>query len=389
VKMTSPTIRVVHVITTLATGGAELMLYRLLSRSRRDLCKHRVISLTGDGPVGARIRDLNIPVFPLDIRRLGTATVGLRDVARAIRNDSADILHTWLYHADLLGGLAGKLSTKAKIVWHIHHSGLTPPSIRPRTRQVARLCARLSRWIPDRIVCCSQAGMTTHSHFGFDQKRMSVIPNGFDVDEFRPDPSSRRRVRADLGLTESSVLVGMIARFSPFKDHKTFLGACSKVIQRSSNARFVLAGDGISFDNSELMGWIREAGITDRCLLLGRQNNVPELLSALDVLVSSSSTEAFPCIVGEAMASAVPCVVTDVGDSAILVADTGLIVRPADPPSLAAAIAEMIMMGAERRGDLGTRARKLVQANYSLSSVVARFETLYQEMHLERAAQIC
>src|SRR3954471_9305687 len=138
-------LRITHVITGLNTGGAESMLYRLLSHSDMRTFQHEVISLSGDGPIGTRIRNLNIPVFPIKVRRLASVPKMLCAVAMRVQRSRPDVVHTWMYHSDLVGGIAAKLFSSAKIVWHIHHKDLMPPLIKARTRHVARACARLSR----------------------------------------------------------------------------------------------------------------------------------------------------------------------------------------------------------------------------------------------------
>jgi glycosyltransferase involved in cell wall biosynthesis len=130
------------------------------------------------------------------------------------------------------------------------------------------------------------------------------------------------------------------------------------------------------------MRWVNRAGIVDRCRLLGRRDNVAEVLSAADIVVSSSRTEAFPCVVGEAMAMNVPCVVTDVGDSSFLVGDTGRIVSPGDAEALANACMEVLRMHEDERRQLGERARQRIKLEFSLQSFVDKFETLYRQMYM-------
>jgi glycosyltransferase involved in cell wall biosynthesis len=373
-------VRVLHIITGLHTGGAELMLYRLLSRSDRRVFQHEVFSLSGSGPVGERIRSLEIPVFGGEVRRLASVPKMLGALAGHCHRSDPNVVHTWLYHSDLVGGLAAKLFSRAKVIWHLHHKDLVPPLIKPRTRQVARACALLSRSVPDKIVCCSNAAMKTHSEFGYDARRMLAIPNGFDLDEFNPDPSVREETRRRLGIPESFLVIALIARFSPLKDHETFLNSCRRIHQNHPNTVFLLCGDLITAENEILMQWIKRAGIAESCRLLGRQDNVPEILSAADIAVSSSRTEAFPCVVGEAMAMRIPCVVTDVGDSGFLIGDTGRVVPPGDPEALAAACSELIRMNEAERRRLGQRARQRIQREFSLQSFVGKIEMLYRQL---------
>jgi glycosyltransferase involved in cell wall biosynthesis len=376
----SDPVRVTHIITGFNTGGAELTLFRLLSRSNRQMFKHEVFSLIGDGPMGSRIRSLGIPVFAQELRHAGSVPGRLCAVAAHVRRSHPDVVHTWLYHSDLAGGLAAKLFSRAKIIWHIHHKDLAPPLIKARTRQVARACALLSHSVPDRIVFCSKAATKTHAEFGYDEHRMLAIPNGFDLDEFTPNAQRRVEVRRRLGIPDSSAVVALVARFSPLKDHETFLNSCGRIRRSYPDTTFLLCGDLITSENEVLMQWVKRAGIVENCRLLGRQNSIPEILSAVDILVSSSRTEAFPCAVGEAMAMEVPCVVTDVGDSSFVVGDTGRVVPPGDPESLAAACLELIRMTQGERLALGRAARKRIELEFSLRVFVEKIEMLYRQL---------
>ncbi|MBT9173999.1 MAG: N-acetyl-alpha-D-glucosaminyl L-malate synthase [Syntrophomonadaceae bacterium] len=221
-----------------------------------------------------------------------------------------------------------------------------------------------------------------HAELGYVRDKMTVIPNGFDLEVFKPDPASRLSVRRELGLPEDAVLVGLVARFDRQKDHRNFVHAAGKVAAEYPGARFLLCGSGVTAENRELDGWLRAAGVRDRCHLLGQREDVPRLMAALDVAVSSSLGEAFPLVVGEAMSCGVPCVVTDVGDSALIVGDTGKVVPSEDFAALACGIGELLEAGAERRSLLGEAARRRIGEHVSLPDMVAAYERLYREIVL-------
>ncbi len=141
----------------------------------------------------------------------------------------------------------------------------------------------------------------------------------------------------------------------------------------------MLCGDAVHWENHELVGWIDAAGIRERCHLLGRREDIPRLNAALDLASSSSCGEGFPNVIGEAMACGVPCVVTDVGDSALIVGDTGRVVPPKNPEALAGAWRELIERGPEQRHQLGAAARCRVGKHYSLQAIVAQYEKLYED----------
>lgn len=372
--------KVLHVITGLNTGGAELMLARLLERTNQSRFLSSVISLTDIGPTGLAITELGVPVTALGMARGAPDPRALWALTRAMRRERPDVVQTWLYHADLMGGVAAKLAGGIPVAWGVHLGNLAPELNKRRTLATAKGCARISGWAPRAIVCCAEAARDSHVAFGYRPDRMVVIPNGFDLDRFQPDLAARSELRRELGVGEEVSLVGLVARFDPQKDHETFVRAAGIVARSRPETRFVLSGGDITLGNQRLAAWIDAAGIRDRSFLLGRRDDMPRIQAALDISCSSSRGEAFPLAVGEAMATGVPCVVTDVGDSAVLVGETGRVVPPGDATALAAALLEMIGIGAEGRAALGRAARRRVSERFSLARSVERYEALYERL---------
>ena len=177
---------------------------------------------------------------------------------------------------------------------------------------------------------------------GFDAAKLTVIPNGFDSSRFRPDPAARDEVRREIGVAPDAPLIGLVARYDPFKDHATFLRAAAALVRTRPDARFLLCGNRVDAGNAELVEQIASLGLAEHVRLLGPRRDVQRIYAALDVLAQSSISEAFPLVLGEAMASGVPCAATDVGDSALIVGDTGRIVPPRNPEALAGAWADLL-----------------------------------------------
>lgn len=373
------TVKVLHLITTLSLGGAEMMLYKLLSRLDRRIFVLEVVSLTDVGPVGKKIQNLGVPVRALGMNRGQPNPWGLLRLVRLLREDPPHVLQTWMYHADLIGGLAAKLTKNIKVVWGLRQSNLDLQVNKRSTVWTALACARLSRWLPERIVCCSEASRRLHEEVGYAAKKMLVIPNGFDLDTFRPDSTARQTVRQELSISQDALLIGLIGRFDPQKDHANFIQAAARLHTCLPNVHFLLCGDGVNWKNQVLVEWIKVAGIQACCHFLGRRDDIPRINAALDLASSSSCGEGFPNVIGEAMACGVPCVVTDVGDSALIVGDTGRVVPPKNPHALARAWYELIERGPEHRRRLGAAARCRVRKHYSLQAIATQYEKLYEE----------
>jgi glycosyltransferase involved in cell wall biosynthesis len=369
--------KVLFVVTNLIAGGAETMMTEVALRGKRDGHEVTVISLTGDAPLGARLREADIPVHALGLSFRYPDPRAVFRIAGLMRSFRPDLVQTWMYHSDLLGGLATLLAGRPPLVWAIHHTAADPETLAPRTRWVLRLNAWLSNWLPNQIICCAESARTTHIAAGYRADKMIVIPNGVDVNRFQPQPTARSDVRRELSLAPETFLVGLCARFHPTKDHGTFIKAASLFHRDNPDAHFILTGTEVNENNPALTKLLDEAGIRAHCHLLGQRADLPRLLPALDVLVSSSRSEALSLIIVEAMACSVPCVVTDVGDSALIVGESGRVVPAGDPPAMAAALQTL---RASRLNELGMQARQRVESLYNLDLVTARYWKTYEEI---------
>ncbi|MCD6732481.1 MAG: glycosyltransferase [Burkholderiaceae bacterium] len=371
--------RVVHIITGLDSGGAEAVLHRLCCADTADA--HTVISLVDDGVFGQPLRDAGITVHCLGMPRSRVTVDGLRRLWRLLRTVRADVVQTWMYHADLLGGVVARLAGLRRIYWGIRNSDLERGASRLSTIGVARLCALLSRHIPHRIVCCAQRAAAIHAAMGYDASKVVVIPNGYDLGLFKPDAGARGLLREEWRIPDGTCLLGMVGRFDAQKDHCSLLRALELIHRRGIDFRCVLVGTGMSPDNPTLAGWIEAGNLGGRVHLLGRRKDIPAVMNALDVhILSSRFGEAFPNVLAEAMACGTPCVTTDVGDAAEIVGDTGWVVKPDCPEDLATALGEAIA-GVSSRSEWHGRqvtCRARVEERYSIDRMVAAYRETWQ-----------
>ena len=373
--------KLVIVITGLSTGGAETMLFKVLKYINKENFPPYVISLTTKGEIGDRIEALGIPVEVLGMRPGRFNPVKFLRLVRRLHKLRPDAVHTWMYHADLLGGLAARLAGVSALSWSIRHSDLSPSDNKRTTLWTMKACAVLSRRIPRKILCCAQMAKDIHVSAGYDEGKIVVIPNGFEMTRFLPNANARVSVRSELGLRKDTPLVGLIARFDRQKNHEGFFEAAARIHQSLLDAHFLLAGAGVEDNNPTLRHAIQQAGVGVKTHLLGRREDIPRLMAALDVLTSSSSFgEAFPNVLGEAMACGVPCVVTGVGDSAEIVGETGRVVATEDMHGLAHKILEILQLSHEERRAMGVKARERIRARYDIESVVKQYERFYESL---------
>lgn len=373
-------INISYIITNLSTGGAETMLLKLLEQLDRRRFTPTVISLVGLGEIGPSIQALGIPVHALGMTRGVPNPLMLLRLVRLLHQLRPDVVHTWMYHADLLGGLAARLAGCERVIWCIRHSNLSKTENKRSTLWVAKACAWLSHRVPAQVISCSQRSKEIHQAFGYTADKLHVIPNGFDLTRFVPDAAARVSVRAELGLAADVSLVGLIARFDSQKNHFGFVDAAAQVHAQLPNVHFVLAGTHVDGSNTALNAAIAAQGLQAHMHLLGRRDDVPRLMAALDVLASSSHGEAFPNVLGEGMACGVPCVVTDVGDSAEIVGETGRVVAAGDMAGLASGLTDVLSVLPEQKTVLGAQARSRVAARYEIGHVVRLYEEFYESV---------
>ncbi|MFC5474713.1 glycosyltransferase family 4 protein [Paraherbaspirillum soli] len=375
---------VVHIIVGLNIGGAECMLKRLIESHQGSAeYRHTVISLTDIGKVGRQLRALGIDVQALHMRSARDFPRVLWQLVRLIRTSDPELVQTWMYHADLLGGLAARIAGNRNVIWGIRTTDVQAAGKRATT--IVRLvCACLSRWVPHTIICAADASRRAHVAVGYDAARMVVVSNGFDLSRFVATAEQRATLRARFGIAASEVVVGTVGRFHPAKDHQNFVRAAGLLAQQHAHVRFLMVGRGLDANNTELARGIAQTGHADRFVLLAERADVPVCLAAMDIFCLSSRTEGFPNVVGEAMAMGVPCVVTDVGDAAMLVADTGIVVPKEDSIGLAHGLADLLALAPDAHRQLGQKARERIHAEFTIERARERFEEIYQRIAGER-----
>jgi glycosyltransferase involved in cell wall biosynthesis len=373
-------IAITHIITGLNTGGAEIMLNNLVSGMDRNRFDINVVSLTDLGPVGAMMRDSGIPVHTLDMKAGRPNPVRMAALVKLLRKLQPDIVQTWLYHADLLGLLAAKMSGVPSLFWNIRCSKLRREDHSALLFMLLRLLAHFSS-VPDAVIVNSNEGRRVHESLGYVPRRWEVIPNGFDLDEFIPDHEARLAFRQEIGISEQTPLIGLVARFNPMKDHPTFLDAAALLAKRRPDVHFVLVGRGITRENPIIAKYLQIPSLRDRLHLFPERTDVARVNASLDIATCSSYSEGFPNVIGEAMSCGIPCVVTDVGDSAYLVGDTGILVPPSNPKALAEGWETMLASDICGRRKIGERGRGRVKELFSLDRVIDRYSRLYSEAY--------
>lgn len=372
--------KIIYTIVGLTTGGAEVMLYRILTRINRERFSPSVVCLMDRGTLGDRIEALGIPVYTIGMKPGAVPTPNvIGKLLNIIRKIKPDLIQGWMYHGNIAAQFAKVFcELETPVFWSIHYSVYSLSAEKKMTQALIKLGAPLSKFAKQ-VLYVSKISKTQHEALGYEAGKGYVIPNGIDTSLFTPSLEARLSVRQELGLPSTSFLIGSICRYHPMKDHANFIKAAALLFKNYPDTHFMMAGSEVDLANKTLNQLIEELGIGDRIHLLGERSDMPRLMAALDIMTSASAYgEAFPLVLGEAMSSGVPCTVTDVGDSGWIVGNTGWVVPPKNPEALAEAWQEAIELGADAREKLGKAARSRIIECFSLESIVADYEKLYE-----------
>jgi len=376
---TATPIKILYIISDLSTGGAEMMLYKVLGETNRARFSPVVLSLIDCGALREPIEALGVPVYTAQMKAGQPSLTGLWRLIKLARRLKPDLISGWMYHSCLAAEIVRLFSgVRTPVLWSIHYSVGSLAAEKRLTATVIKLCGLLSA-LPAKVIYVSHVSQARHRLLRYRLKNSCVIPNGIDVNKFAPSAAARSALRNELGISNDAFLIGMTGRYHPMKDHHNFLRAAAMLLKNYPDAHFVLIGAGVDNDNQKLLNAIFELGLCDRTHLLGERQDAAQLAAALDVFsLSSAYGESCPNVIGEAMSCGVPCVVTDVGDAAWIVGETGRVVPPRDAGALAAAWKQMIELNEPHRAALGLRARARVIEQFPIKSVMARYEALYE-----------
>ncbi len=369
--------KVLHIISGLTPNGAEGMLLKLIVSHQEMGVSAEVVSLTERGIIGERLSERGVLVTALNLRQSSSVILAIPRLCAIIRRFRPSLIQTWMPHADFIGLIVKAMFSNVPIVWNIRMSsnGLE----RWGTRFLANTLNKyLAPMVPRAIICCGQTVLEHYSKIGYLQSKLIVIPNGFDTNTFKPCVFLRDEMRRSLGLNNRDLLVGIVGRFHPMKDHRSFIEAASRVKMKVPNVRFMFVGYGLDSSNRELNSWIDGAGLRDFCFCIGRRTDLVSVYNAMDLnVLSSSSGEGFPNVLGEAMACGVPCISTDVGESRFILSGTGRTVPPSNAELLAEAIGDFLKLDVGVRVKFGRDARERILSDLSITAIANRYYKLY------------
>lgn len=364
--------KITHVIVGLNVGGAELMLKRLVEGLGAEAgTQHSVISLTDIGVVGRKLEASGVEVMALGMQNVWSLPATFLRLRRALKRQQPDIVQTWMYHADFIGGLAARSVGIDQVVWNVRNTYLTGRGA--FNLAFRKLCSFVSRHVPREIIYVSHSARREHLNAGYHPERGVVIGNGFDVGLYSFSSDNRLRYRSELGLDDSDFAVFSVGRCVPAKDHPTFVRAICAAARIEPRIKGVLIGRDMDLDRYALTEAEKSAFV-----VVGEREDVAGLLSAADAFCLHSVTEGFPNVLGEAMCVGLPCVVTRAGDAELILSDASNTVDVGDVAGLAERIARLATSDPASRKAAGARNRERVVTSYSLESVLHRYLSVYR-----------
>jgi len=364
-------LKILLLIRSLNIGGAERQLV-ILAKGLQQ--KGHEVSVAVFYAGGALERELHRDgIRVIDLHKTGRWGVlsFFRLLVKVIRVDRFETVYGFLNTANILTICLKPFFPKVRMVMGERASNVDFGQYGLLHILSYRIECWLSRFA-NLIICNSNAGLDFAAKNGFPGERLIIIPNGIDTVRFKPDAEARKKVRQEWGIAESEILIGLAARIDPMKDHATFLRAAALLAKKRVDVRFVCVGDDSAPSASSLNQLARELGLEGCLIWAGLRHDMPSVYCAFDIAVSSSITEGFSNTIAEAMSCGVPCVVTDVGDSAWIVGDSGIVVGKGNPESLYAGLLNMI----ERESNSGKEARSSIEERFSINTMIDRTEEL-------------
>jgi glycosyltransferase involved in cell wall biosynthesis len=365
--------KIIFLIRHLNHAGAERQLVTLAKRLHKQGHCVAVAVFYAGGPLEAELREAEVPVHSLDKRGRWDTLGFLFRLVKLVRREQPDILHGYLSVSNIFTALIGMMCPKVRVAWGIRSSNMNLKNY----DWLMRLSYSVERWFAkfaDLIIVNSYAGLDYAAEQGYPSAKMIVIPNGVDTERFRPDRKAGYRVRSEWHITDDRILIGLVGRIDPMKDHATFLNAAALLSREHPNFAFACIGRSREPYKSILVKSSEQLGLADRLIWSDARDDMHAVYNALDVLVSSSSYgEGFSNVIGEAMACGVPCVVTDVGDSAMIVGDYGEVFLPQDAAALKDAIERLLEKSCANCFE-GQTSRQRIVDRFSVVELEARTE---------------
>ena len=367
--------KIIHIITSLGDGGAENILRKICKYDLNN--EHIIISLKEPDKYSPLIKKMGIKVYHLNIKFF--SILKFYNLIELLKFLKPDIVQTWLIHGDLLGGIAAKLSGIKNIIWNVRYSNLKFEKVNLINILLIKILAVLSFIIPRAIIVVSKSAKKNCEKLGYCKKKLILIVNGYELSIFKNNLNKRITFRKKLNINNKIIVLGNVARYAKMKDHLTLLKALSLIQSHKINFLCVLIGSDIDKNNLTLVKQIKKLNLSNNVKLLGRYDDISQVMNGIDIYVQSSKYgEGFPNVVAEAMACQPPCIVTNSGDASYIVGRVGWVVPPSIPEKLAKAIMNAISEKNKSKWDIRcVKSRLRIKNFFSIDKMMINYKKLW------------
>ena len=369
--------KLLFVITGLNIGGAERALHAIVNNGLDEKYIIKIISLRDRGHFGEKFKTDGIEVCCLNLQNPLNLFLGIVKAFNFAREFEPDVIQGWMYHGNIFSLLFGRVTrAKPKIYWGIRQTLYDIRKEKVLTQLIIRLGAQLS-FLADGIIYNSKKSQNQHECIGFSEKNSIYIPNGFDLSKWKPDAEERKALRKELEIPDNSFVIGYIGRFHQMKNVELLFEVMESVLSENANSIFVIVGENTDRENLKLKP-LYEQLPPQQVLSLGVRVDIPAVVQCMDLLcLTSAWGEGFPNVIGEAMATGTPCVATDIGDSALVIGETGWIIPPNNAELLANCINAALTESASVHNSRSIAAKKIISENYDITHIVANYNNVY------------
>jgi glycosyltransferase involved in cell wall biosynthesis len=373
------TARILLLSTSLGLGGADRQILYLARALLANGYEVRLVSMTPLEEMGRQAVADGLPISSLNMRRGRADWRSFQQMVHLVRTWRPHLLTSFMYHANVLGRVAGKWAGVPLIVTSIRSER--------NSHALHDWLTRLTNWMDDSCTTNSQqVADSLRKRALIPHRKLRVIPNGVDISALSTSTVEHRRIREELGIAPGEFLWLAIGRLLEQKDYSTMLQAFQPLA--NAPAQLAIAGRGPLLD--ELQRRTESLGIAAQVKFLGVRHDIAALLGAADGFVLSSAWEGMPNVVMEALAAAVPVVATQVGGVSELVHEgrSGFLVPAGDPTALSQKMRDLMSLSSEQRSEMGLHGRQHIAANYSLRAMADRWMVLYEGLLNQRRVSL-
>ena len=370
--------KIFHLINSLGAGGAERVLSNLCINDKNNT--HVICTLLGEDEYSYQIKNNSIRVYHLNILKNKLSFLNIFQLYLILKKENPEILQSWLYHSDLIGSIFGTICGIKKIIWNIRHTDISSLNMKNSTKILVRICAIISKFVPNKIIYCSKISLKEHEMIGYNKKKSHLIYNGVDINIFKP--TRQNKDKKALKSKKDIFKIGMVARFNHYKNHIGLIDVMKLLELNDIKFHCYLIGKNIDSKNKILVDYIHKLGISNKFSLLGYKDNMPDILNMLDLHILLTYSESFPNVIAEAMSCGVPCISSNEGEAKKIISKNGYILKGNNKKEVFDKIIQIINIKKNNSEwvKLKRNCKMHIEKNFSLQLMIDNYNRLWKSL---------